>query len=97
MDHGMPTADGPNGQLSDLQLVADVHGPARRAQRGGGLRIGVQRGIGVALEQRRQPRDVDVVRVLVRDQDCGQAGDSLEAVREVTGIKEQAGVVELGK
>jgi hypothetical protein len=38
-----------------------------------------------------------VVRVLVCDQDCGQAGDSFESVREGTGIKEQAGVVELGK
>jgi hypothetical protein len=34
---------------------------------------------------------------LVGYHDRGQAGDALEAVRERTGIKEQAGVAELGK
>ena len=42
---------------------------------------------GVALEQRRQPRDVDVVGVLVGDHDRGQAGETLEAVREGTGVE----------
>jgi hypothetical protein len=41
VDNGVPAADGPHGQLPDLQLVADVHRPARRPQLGGGLRIGV--------------------------------------------------------
>jgi hypothetical protein len=38
-----------------------------------------------------------MVGMLMGDQDGGQAGDSLEAVREGTGVEEQAGVVELGK
>jgi len=97
MNHGVPAADGPDGQLPDLQLVTDVHRPARVAQLGGGLRIGVERRIRVALEQRRQPPDVDVVGVLVSDEDGGETGDSLEAVREGTGIKKHTCVVELGK
>ena len=91
-----PTA-GPNGHAVDLQLVADVHGLAGRAELSGGLRIGVQRGARVALEQRREPCYVDVVRVLVGDQDGGQTSDSLETVCEGPGVKEQACVAELGK
>ena len=61
------------------------------------MRIGIQRGIRVALEQRRQPRDVDVVGVLMGDQDGRQAGDPFETVREGTGIKKHTRVVELGE
>ena len=69
VNDGVFAADGANRQLTDPQLVTDVHRLARRAQLGGGLRIGVKRGVRVALEQRRQPRDVDVVGVLMGDQD----------------------------
>ena len=62
-----------------------------------GLRVGVQGGVRVGLDERRQARGVDVIGVLVGNQDGGQAGDSLEAVREGTGIKEHARVAELGK
>ena len=87
VDHGVPAAEGPDGQISDRQLVADVHLLEGRVQLRRGLRIGVERGIGVALDERRQPRDVDVVRMLVGDEDGGEAGDSLETMREGTGIK----------
>ncbi|GAB1811315.1 hypothetical protein MUNTM_03520 [Mycobacterium sp. MUNTM1] len=80
-----------------MQLVADVHLAAGRAELRGGLRIGVQRRIPVTLKQCRQPFGVDMVGMLMGDQDGGQAGDSLESVREGTGVKEHAGVVELGK
>ncbi len=71
VDNGVLAADGSNGQLADLQLVAHVHLPARRAELSGGLRIGVQYGIRVALEQRRQPRAVYVIGVLMGNQDGG--------------------------
>ena len=61
------------------------------------MRIGVQCGIRVALEERRQSRDVDVVGVLMCDQDGRQAGDSFETVREGAGIKKHTRVVELGE
>jgi hypothetical protein len=93
----VPAADGPNGQLTDLQLFANMYRLAGLAELYGGLRIGVKRGIRVALEQRRQPGDIDVVGVLVGNQDGGQPGDSLETVREGTGVKEHACVIELGK
>ncbi|AGL26269.1 hypothetical protein J113_05540 [Mycobacterium tuberculosis CAS/NITR204] len=70
------------------------HGSAQLRRR---LRIGVQLGSRVVLEQGRQPRDVYVIGVLVGDQDRGQTGDSLEAVRESTGIEEQAGLTELSE
>jgi hypothetical protein len=97
VDDRVPAADGPNGQLTDLQLVANMYRLAGLAELYGGLRIGVERGIRVALEQRRQPGDIDVVGVLVGDQDGGQPGDSLETVREAAGVKEHACVIELGK
>ena len=93
----MPAANGPDCQLTDPELVADVHRLAGLAELCGGLRIGVERGVRVALEQRRQPGDIDVVGVLVGDQDGGQAGDSLETVREGAGIEEHAGLIELGE
>jgi hypothetical protein len=61
------------------------------------LRVGVQRGVRVGVDERWESRGVDVIGVLVGDQDGGQAGDSLEAVGEGTGIKEHAGLIELGK
>jgi hypothetical protein len=97
VDDRVPATDGPNGQLTDLQLVANMYRLAGLAELFGGLRIGVERGIRVALDQRRQPGDIDVVGVLVGDQDGGQAGDSLETVREGTGIKQHACVIELSK
>jgi hypothetical protein len=97
VDDRVPATDGPDGQLTDLQLVANMYRLAGLAELCGGLRIGVERGIRVALEQRRQPGDIDVVGVLVGNQDGGQAGDSLETVREATGIKKHACVIELGK
>jgi hypothetical protein len=97
VDDSVAPTDGPNGQLTDLQLFANIYRLAGLAQLFGGLRIGVERGIRVALQQRRQPGDIDVVWVLVGDQDGGQTGDSLETVREATGIKEHACVIKLGK
>ena len=97
MDHGVPAADGPNCQLADRQLVADMHRLAWRAKLGCGLRVGVQRGPRVAFEQRRQPGSIDMVGVLMGDQDGRQAGDSLETVCERTGIEEDASVIEFGE
>ncbi len=91
----MPAADTADGQLADRQLIADPDRPPRRAQLGGGLRVGIQQGIGVGFPERRQPRGVGVVRVLVGDQNRRQPGNALESVRKVTGIKEQAGFAEL--
>lgn len=93
----MLAADRPDGQLTDRQFVADVDRPAWRSQLGSGLRIGVEHSTWVPLEQRRQPVTVDVIGVLMGDQDCRQTGDSLEAVRERTGIKKQARSTELGE
>ena len=97
MDYGVLAADGPHGQLPDLQLVTNVHRLPRRAELRCGLRIGIRCGVRVVFEQRRQPRAVDVVGVLVGEEDGGQPRDSLETVREGAGIKKHAGVVELGK
>ena len=97
MDDRVLAADGPNRQFTDLQLVAHVDLPAGSTQLRGGLRVRVERGIRVTLEQCRQPFGVDMVGMLMGDQDGGQAGDSLEAVREGAGVKEHAGVVEFGK
>ena len=74
-----------------------MHRLAGLAQLRGGLRVGVQGGVRVGLEERRQARRVDVVGVLVGDQNRGQAGDPLEAVREGAGVKEHLRVVELGE
>lgn len=62
---------GPHGQLTDLQFVADVYLAAGRAELRGGLWVGIQRDIRVTLEQCRQPFPVDVVGVLMSDQDGG--------------------------
>jgi hypothetical protein len=95
--HRVLAADGANRQFPDPQLVADVDLAAGRAQLGGGLRVRVERRVRVTLKQCRQPFGVDMVGMLMGDQDGGQAGDSLETVREGTGVKEHAGVVEFGK
>ena len=58
---------------ADGELVADMHGPPRRAQLFGGLRIGVQRRLRVGVHQRGQPLGVGVVGMLMRDQDRRQA------------------------
>ncbi|BCZ22715.1 hypothetical protein MTY59_25700 [Mycobacterium senriense] len=97
MDDRVFAADRANRQFTDVQLVADVDFATGRAKLGGGLRIGVKRRIRVTLKQCRQPFGVDMVGMLMGDQDGRQAGDSLESVREGTGVEEQAGVVELGK
>ena len=85
MDDGMPAAECADGQLADGQLVADVHRLTRHIELGGGLRVGVERGTRIGVEQRGQPVLVHVVGVLMGDHDCGETGDALEAVREVPG------------
>ncbi len=97
MDYRVPAAEGANGQRPHRQFVTDPHRLAPRTELLGGLGIGVQGGIGVAVQQGGQARDVDVVRVLMGNHDRGQAGDALEAVRESAGVKEQAGLPELGE
>ena len=57
----MPSADSPNRQRPHRQLVTDVHHLAWRAQLVGGLRVGVERGIRVAVEERRQPFLINMV------------------------------------
>ena len=69
MDHRVPAADAADRQRADGELVADVHRPPRSAELFGGLRVGVQRGLRVGVDQRRQPFGVGVVRVLMGDQD----------------------------
>src|SRR6185437_17015979 len=97
MDDGMLAAERANGELADRQLVADAHCLARRGQLLGGLRVGVQRGARIAVEESGQALLVHVVGVLMSDHDRGQAGDALEAVREVARIKQHRGVAEIGK
>ena len=83
----MPAAERADGQLTDRQLVADMHRLARHAQLRGGLRIGVERGAGIAVEQCGQSRLIHVVGVLMGDHDRGKAGDAFKAVREITRIE----------
>ena len=90
-------AERADGQLTDRQLVTDMHGLARRGKLCGGLRVGVERGARVGVQQGGQPFRVHVVGVLMGDHDRGQAGDALEAVREVTGIEQHRGVAEVGE
>ncbi len=58
-------------QFADGQLVADVHLLARRAELGGGLRVGVESGVRIGVTQRGQALLVDVIGVLVGDHDRG--------------------------
>ncbi len=97
VDYRVPAAEGPDGQRPHRQLVADLHRMARLAELRGSLCVGVQRGTRVGIEQGGQARDVDVVRVLMGNHDRGQPGDSLETMCESAGIKEQAGLPELGQ
>jgi hypothetical protein len=86
--HGMPPADAAHGQVSDAELVADVHRLPRAAELLGRLRVGVQGGLRVGIDQCREPLRVGVVGMLMGDQDRRQAGDALESVREVPGIEQ---------
>ncbi len=97
MDHGMPTADAADGQPVDGEFVTDLHGPPRRAQLCGGLRVGVQRRVRVGVDQCGQPRGVGVVGVLMGDENRRHAGDALESVREIARVEQQRGAVELGE
>ena len=97
MDDGVLSAERADGQLTDRQFVADVHRLARRGQLLGGLRVGVKRGARIAVQKGGQALRVDVVGVLVGDHDRGQAGDALEAVREVARIEQHRRVAEIGK
>ena len=74
--------------MTDGERVPGVHGRPRLAQLCRGLRIGVQLGLRIRLQQGGQPRGVGVVGMLMGDQDRVQAGDALETVREVPGIEQ---------
>ena len=97
VDDGVPAADRADGQLADRQFVADVHRAARHAQLLGGLRVGVERGARIAVQQRGQSLLIHVVGVLMGDHDRGQAGDALEAVREISRVEQHRGVAEVGE
>ncbi len=97
MNHRVLAADTADRQRADDELVADMHGSPRSAELFRGLRVGVQRRLRVGVDQRGQPLGVGMVGVLVRDQDRRQAGDALEAVREVSGIEQHGFVVQLGE
>ena len=71
VDDGVPATDRADGQLADRQFVADVHRAARHAQLLGGLRVGVERGARIAVQQRGQSLLIHVVRVLMGDHDRG--------------------------
>ncbi len=83
------------------ELVADVNGPSTAAQLCRRLRVGVQRRLRVGVQQRGQPLGVGVIGMLMGDQDRVQAGDALEAVREVSRIEQHRGrggiVLEIGE
>ena len=89
----MPSADAAHGQVADAELVADVHGPPRLAELRGGLRVGVQGGLWVGIDQCGQPRRVGVVGMLMGDQDRREPGDALETVREVARIEQNRRVL----
>src|SRR5258708_2897879 len=91
VDHRMPSADATYGQVADAELVADMHGPPRLAELRGGLRVGVQDGLWVGIDQCGQPRRVGVVGMLMGDQDRREPGDALETVREVARIEQNRG------
>ena len=97
VNDGMLAAERADRQLTDRQLVADMDGLARRGKLCGGLRVGVERGARIGIEEGRQPLLIHVVGVLMGDHDRGQAGDALEAVREVTRIEQHRGVAEVGE
>ena len=84
----MPTPDAAHGQVPDAELVADVHRLPRAAELCGRLRVGVQSGLRVGIDECRQPLGVGVVWVLMGDQDGRQAGDALETVREVPRVEQ---------
>jgi hypothetical protein len=88
----MTAADPAHGQVADGELVADMYRAPRLAELFGGLRVGVQRGLRVALDEGGQPRGVGVVGVLMGDQDRRKAGNALEAVRKRSRIKQHRGV-----
>ena len=56
VNHRVPPADAAHGQVADAEFVADVHRLPRLAELCGGLRVGVQRGLRVGVEERGQPR-----------------------------------------
>ena len=92
VDDGMRATGAAHGEMTDRQSVADIDGLPRLAELGGGLRIGIQRGVRVGLDQCRQPLGVGVVGMLVGDQDRRQTGDALEAVREGAGVEQHGGL-----
>ena len=89
----MPAADATHRQMPDADLVADVHGLPRATELNRGLRIGIQRGLRVGVDERRQPFDVSMVWMLMGDQDRREAGDALESVREIARIKQDRRVI----
>jgi hypothetical protein len=93
MNHRVTSADATHGQVADGELVADVHGPPRLAELRRGLRIRVQRGLRIGIDQRRQPLCVGVVGMLMGDQDRRKPGDAFETVREVPRIEQNRRVV----
>jgi FAD binding domain len=52
MNDGVPAADTAHGQVADAELVADMHRSPPLSELGCGLRIGVQSGLRVCLDQR---------------------------------------------
>ena len=81
-----------------------LRGEVRGDQLPGRLRLHQQPGLGVGVQQGRQPLSVDVVGVLVGHHDRVEVGEVLEARREragvdqdplVAGLDEEAGVAEV--
>ena len=97
VDHGVLSTDTAHSQVREPELVADVHGPPRLAEFGGGLRVGVQGCLRIALEQRGQPFGVSMVGMLMGDQDRREPGDALETVRENARIEQHSGIAKSGE
>ena len=53
MDDRVPAADSTDGQPIDGEIVADVHRAPVAAELGGGVGVGIERRIGVGLDQGR--------------------------------------------
>ncbi len=93
VNHRVPPACTAHGEVADAEFVADVHRLPRAAELCGGLRVGVQRGLWVGVQESGQARRVGVVGMLMGDQDGRQVGDALETVGERTRIEQNRGLV----
>ena len=93
VDHRVPAADATHSQVPDVQLVADLNCLPRSAELGRRLRVGVESGLRVCVDERGQSCGIDVVGMLMGDQDRRQPGDALEPMGEAARVEQHRGFV----